>query len=113
MLWLFVLKQKTAYEMRISDWSSDVCSSDLVVVVDRRQLHADPHFAGGGLGHRTVADDKHVGRIAELVVDGATHVGLRQSRRHPSYTPWPVRASPTPLSGAHYRFHKPRRMGTR
>src|SRR3546814_9976311 len=29
MLFLF-FKQKTAYEMRISDWSSDVCSSDLV-----------------------------------------------------------------------------------
>src|SRR3546814_19241361 len=28
-MWLFVFKQKTAYEMRISDWSSDVCSSDL------------------------------------------------------------------------------------
>src|SRR3546814_8963781 len=28
----FVFKQKTAYEMRISDWSSDVCSSDLIVV---------------------------------------------------------------------------------
>src|SRR3546814_2681109 len=30
---MFVLffKQKTAYEMRISDWSSDVCSSDLLV----------------------------------------------------------------------------------
>src|SRR3546814_3104210 len=27
----FVFKQKTAYEMRISDWSSDVCSSDLAV----------------------------------------------------------------------------------
>src|SRR3546814_9248481 len=27
----FVVKQKTAYEMRISDWSSDVCSSDLTV----------------------------------------------------------------------------------
>src|SRR3546814_8920127 len=26
---IFVFKQKTAYEMRISDWSSDVCSSDL------------------------------------------------------------------------------------
>src|SRR3546814_2534435 len=26
----FFVKQKTAYEMRISDWSSDVCSSDLV-----------------------------------------------------------------------------------
>src|SRR3546814_4112693 len=34
-LWLvvcfFFFKQKTAYEMRISDWSSDVCSSDLVL----------------------------------------------------------------------------------
>src|SRR3546814_9101064 len=29
-LLFFVFKQKTAYEMRISDWSSDVCSSDLV-----------------------------------------------------------------------------------
>src|SRR3546814_2342434 len=27
----FFFKQKTAYEMRISDWSSDVCSSDLII----------------------------------------------------------------------------------
>src|SRR3546814_6523914 len=33
---MFFFKQKTAYEMRISDWSSDVCSSDL-----------DTHCAGG------------------------------------------------------------------
>src|SRR3546814_10842661 len=32
---VFFFKQKTAYEMRISDWSSDVCSSDL--------LHHDEH----------------------------------------------------------------------
>src|SRR3546814_20401547 len=32
MLWFFFFKQKTAYEMRISDWSSDVCSSDLTTV---------------------------------------------------------------------------------
>src|SRR3546814_6528368 len=30
---LFFFKQKTAYEMRISDWSSDVCSSDLVLPI--------------------------------------------------------------------------------
>src|SRR3546814_5884548 len=30
MLCFFFFKQKTAYEMRISDWSSDVCSSDLI-----------------------------------------------------------------------------------
>src|SRR3546814_1126162 len=29
MYFVFFFKQKTAYEMRISDWSSDVCSSDL------------------------------------------------------------------------------------
>src|SRR3546814_4033065 len=28
---IFFFKQKTAYELRISDWSSDVCSSDLVL----------------------------------------------------------------------------------
>src|SRR3546814_3441651 len=28
-MYFFFFKQKTAYEMRISDWSSDVCSSDL------------------------------------------------------------------------------------
>src|SRR3546814_11533290 len=30
----FCYKQKTAYEMRVSDWSSDVCSSDLILVAD-------------------------------------------------------------------------------
>src|SRR3546814_8475266 len=33
-LYLMCCKQKTAYEMRISDWSSDVCSSDLPCRLD-------------------------------------------------------------------------------
>src|SRR3546814_7304677 len=32
-MFFFFFKQKTAYEMRISDWSSDVCSSDLYAAV--------------------------------------------------------------------------------
>src|SRR3546814_2044651 len=36
-LCFFCFKQKTAYEMRISDWSSDVCSSDLGGI-DRRSI---------------------------------------------------------------------------
>src|SRR3546814_2950512 len=41
----FFFKQKTAYEMRISDWSSDVCSSDLlqihiVVLRDTQEMGA-------------------------------------------------------------------------
>src|SRR3546814_13143299 len=35
-MFVFFFKQKTAYEMRISDWSSDVCSSDLFETVDLR-----------------------------------------------------------------------------
>src|SRR3546814_10839763 len=38
----FFFKQKTAYEMRISDWSSDVCSSDLPALA---------RTVGDGLGH--------------------------------------------------------------
>src|SRR3546814_4881742 len=37
MYYIFVFfKQKTAYEMRISDWSSDVCSSDLLIAAEQR-----------------------------------------------------------------------------
>src|SRR3546814_10826783 len=39
----FFFKQKTAYEMRISDWSSDVCSSDLadpLALLTRVEVHA-------------------------------------------------------------------------
>src|SRR3546814_2843362 len=36
----FFFKQKTAYEMRISDWSSDVCSSDLTASSDIEALAA-------------------------------------------------------------------------
>src|SRR3546814_5753028 len=38
-LFFFFFKQKTAYEMRISDWSSDVCSSDLSC---RLEMYSSP-----------------------------------------------------------------------
>src|SRR3546814_5531517 len=38
-LFFFYCKQKTAYEVRISDWSSDVCSSDLAI--DCGRIHDD------------------------------------------------------------------------
>src|SRR3546814_7137808 len=45
-LMFFFFKQKTAYEMRISDWSSDVCSSDLT---GRPILAIDPAAARAAL----------------------------------------------------------------
>src|SRR3546814_7873232 len=41
-VYLFFCKQKTAYEMRISDWSSDVCSSDLSGGRERPQGRCHP-----------------------------------------------------------------------
>src|SRR3546814_14555086 len=52
---LFVFfKQKTAYEMRISDWSSDVCSSDLDDDTDRPQGRAGGRQGDGDDGRRSV-----------------------------------------------------------
>src|SRR3546814_11847917 len=47
----FFFKQKTAYEMRISDWSSDVCSSDLTA----RQCHRDHRIATAARTRRCAA----------------------------------------------------------
>src|SRR3546814_5904601 len=41
-LFFFFFKQKTAYEMRISDWSSDVCSSDLARGLRYTDFHSTP-----------------------------------------------------------------------
>src|SRR3546814_9824121 len=43
-VFMFFFKQKTAYELRISDWSSDVCSSDLFY---RRSIEQPQEFWGG------------------------------------------------------------------
>src|SRR3546814_9802533 len=50
MILFFFFKQKTAYEMRISDWSSDVCSSDLRLRA-RGAVEAGGHHRRLGAGH--------------------------------------------------------------
>src|SRR3546814_3955708 len=42
LFYFFFFKQKTAYEMRISDWSSDVCSSDTLVLRIQTGMQAHP-----------------------------------------------------------------------
>src|SRR3546814_2406602 len=76
----FFFKQKTAYEMRISDWSSDVCSSDLDAVRlaarPNPQLHVPLHVriarAGDGLGEAgtTHAGAVHAEKLGVLLVQG-------------------------------------------
>src|SRR3546814_2667339 len=55
----FFFKQKTAYEMRISDWSSDVCSSDLLVVESTEWL--SPHLVRVVAGGSGRSEERRVG----------------------------------------------------
>src|SRR3546814_7389710 len=55
----FFFKQKTAYEMRISDWSSDVCSSDLADFLRQRAAL----FGIVGRDHRIVGGKPPFGAI--------------------------------------------------
>src|SRR3546814_3617080 len=73
-LLIFFIKQKTAYEMRISDWSSDVCSSDLSgsqpyagpVRLVAELVGDQPHtFLGIGADVRRVLERPRNGRDAE------------------------------------------------
>src|SRR3546814_3945942 len=54
---VFFFKQKTAYEMRISDWSSDVCSSDL-----RADAHLLDRAAPDAAVHAARAEPARIGR---------------------------------------------------
>src|SRR3546814_6880998 len=62
----FFFKQKTAYEMRISDWSSDVCSSDL-------------HAGIGIVSAAGAGADQHLNALALVEVG----YGVRRRRRSP------------------------------
>src|SRR3546814_4103716 len=76
MLFFFFFKQKTAYEMRISDWSSDVCSSDLYcgsLAASGQIVHALPREAdpvrspeNAVIGRPDSRQEPHLSIVADL-----------------------------------------------
>src|SRR3546814_6164512 len=67
---IFFFKQKTAYEMRISDWSSDVCSSDLEVGKLVHILAPSSPLASGERGEEKIIRrlrEGHRGRCRDLL----------------------------------------------
>src|SRR3546814_2651523 len=70
----FLCKQKTAYEMRISDWSSDVCSSDLMGFGET--------FAGDGvvlqMGVDRIAPGIGGGDLGDGAIDGPDAAAVRR-----------------------------------
>src|SRR3546814_8991732 len=75
-LFFFFFKQKTAYEMRISDWSSDVCSSDLPVGIRRR---GDRRLRGGGHGQESQNEQREIFHWASR--NFASSIGTRSEER--------------------------------
>src|SRR3546814_17314747 len=82
-LLFFFFKQKTAYEMRISDWSSDVCSSDLSASWrsrgrrERKLRDRDEHLRSVAEFHHIASDHRSAGRrerTARYIVKRATRL---------------------------------------
>src|SRR3546814_5147350 len=79
-IFFFFFKQKTAYEMRISDWSSDVCSSDLhwlevpLAVVGKLRVQAGIDGKAGGVQQHGIAVGRATchGAGADLAVGART-----------------------------------------
>src|SRR3546814_4993364 len=72
---VFFFKQKTAYEMRISDWSSDVCSSDLALqrlldlgLHDAFRLHHDDAGVFSWWDYRQAAFRRNLGLRIDLTL---------------------------------------------
>src|SRR3546814_5528294 len=71
LFWFFFFKQKTAYEMRISDWSSDVCSSDLDTLLPDitdaiRQLVCNTKFLGCESDFNPAVGDDFIGQMLAI-----------------------------------------------
>src|SRR3546814_1146347 len=90
-MFFFFFKQKTAYEMRISDWSSDVCSSDLSIVGHEDALHL------------------HLGALERIPT------GLDRKPIHVAHPEWIALHEPAEVGAMHVVVGKPevRRCGLR
>src|SRR3546814_14282621 len=78
-------KQKTAYEMRISDWSSDVCSADLRTEGDGVEFYPGGFHRLAGFGHAPVDLGFTGGKvgIAEILEPAiGAEVGALRTGRH-------------------------------
>src|SRR3546814_3335836 len=82
----FFFKQKTAYEMRISDWSSDVCSSDLSRDQERRRRRALPcrKQVAQGRVHHAVRPAVHGAAPGRRPAAEAQRPGARELSRYPA-----------------------------
>src|SRR3546814_7918495 len=80
----FFYKQKTAYEMRISDWSSDVCSSDLRRPVLWRSAADEAERHSTGRRSRREGTAETIVDAASLIAVAATRMSVSDTLRWPA-----------------------------
>src|SRR3546814_6448413 len=93
----FFFKQKAAYELRISDWSSVVCSSDLQRVVKGRQNCESGPSRGQLSGFHPPFDDSNVS-LSRLPKGSGFHPPYHRGFTHPT-----IGVSPTESRGFTHR----------
>src|SRR3546814_2903975 len=100
LLLFFFFKQKTAYEMRISDWSSDVCSSDLIGDLQRALASGDSAMIARANG----VGPKLAQRITHELKDKAGALGgIAGSAPALAVTPGPLADAVTALTGLGFK----------
>src|SRR3546814_4594113 len=75
----FFFKQKTAYEMRMSDWSSDVCSSDLSLLLQMQGMIAE--YERAKIMERNRRGKLHGARRGSINVLSTAPYGYRYIRK--------------------------------
>src|SRR3546814_20459122 len=125
---MFFVKQKTAYEMLISDWSSDVCSSDLPVLIQlrcpneapdlphrqgRRPVRAQPPADAGRAAHPLLPQNGRVScreRVCQYVSLSVVAGSLRKKSCRSSWVTHKYRQKTIIKSKQHHykRNEKPR-----
>src|SRR3546814_6281486 len=78
---LFLFKQKTAYEMRIRDWSSDVCSSDLVSITSRVVPATGDTIASSLLANALISVDFPALGGPAITTEGPSAITRSEERR--------------------------------
>src|SRR3546814_4261994 len=87
-MFFFLFKQKTAYEMRISDWSSDVCSSDLAGIwFINRPANALAARPGEVVQYLSIEEDRsHSSARLLKPIPGRTQYSISRSIRSEEHT---------------------------
>src|SRR3546814_10409076 len=107
----FFFKQKTAYELRISDWSSDVCSSDLFRIFIKQDAWQRIARHAENASKNVCFSQNHPQKRPRVCGAGGECCAMKQKRRgdrgYTNHTPPSPHPATTPAALPRYPLHPP------